>query len=305
MSSPAPSSSPPSPTIFRPWQPTSASQDRPRTPRPTQRQDRGEGGATKRPRDPSSSSSRSPPPPPYKLARALSTDIQHNKMAAPSPASFLPAGFHFHSAVSCLPPTTVATDTLGGLGGFGGLGELVPLLGGLVPAAEVERVCAKRPRPKRFSCNQCGSAFSNKGQLKGHVRIHTGERPFACGHRGCNKRFTRNEELTRHTRIHSGARPFPCPLCDKRFGRKDHLKKHVRTHQRPLQVAPPGPPTMAPRSAPHLPLPPVPPLSFTMPMSIPSPLTATLASLAATQPLLHHLHHLHHHLQLPHTPPRS
>lgn len=300
MTSPAPSSSPPSPPIFRPWQPTSASLD---NPRPIQREKGNEGGSTKRPRDPSSSSSSSPPP--HKVARAQTSDADYNKMAAPTPTPFLPAGFQFHSATSCLPPTTLATDSLGGFGGLGGFGELVPLLGGLVPAAEVERVCAKRPRPKRFACSQCGSAFSNKGQLKGHVRIHTGERPFVCSHRGCHKRFTRNEELTRHTRIHSGARPFPCPLCDKRFGRKDHLKKHVRTHQRPLQVPPPGPTTVQPRPAPHLPMPPMPPLSLAMPMSLPSPLTATLASLAATQPLLHHLHHLHHHLQVPHAPPRS
>ncbi|CAB0011444.1 unnamed protein product, partial [Nesidiocoris tenuis] len=28
-------------------------------------------------------------------------------------------------------------------------------------------------RPKRFRCPHCDVAFSNNGQLKGHVRIHT------------------------------------------------------------------------------------------------------------------------------------
>ncbi|XP_077491440.1 Krueppel-like factor 1 [Amblyomma americanum] len=93
---------------------------------------------------------------------------------------------------------------------------------------------AKKQRPKRFQCPHCKVSFSNNGQLKGHVRIHTGERPFACEHEGCGKTFTRNEELTRHRRIHTGLRPFPCPLCQKPFGRKDHLKKHVKTHERAL-----------------------------------------------------------------------
>ncbi|OXA45727.1 Krueppel-like factor 14 [Folsomia candida] len=92
----------------------------------------------------------------------------------------------------------------------------------------------KRQRPKRFHCPHCQVAFSNNGQLRGHIRIHTGERPFSCEHDGCGKSFTRNEELTRHRRIHSGLRPFPCSYCGKKFGRKDHLKKHTRTHQRPM-----------------------------------------------------------------------
>ncbi|KAK1122674.1 hypothetical protein K0M31_009117 [Melipona bicolor] len=89
----------------------------------------------------------------------------------------------------------------------------------------------KKQRPKKFRCEHCDVAFSNNGQLKGHVRIHTGERPFKCDFEGCGKTFTRNEELTRHKRIHTGIRPHACFVCGKRFGRKDHLKKHMRTHE--------------------------------------------------------------------------
>ena len=36
----------------------------------------------------------------------------------------------------------------------------------------------RKLRPKKFRCEHCNVAFSNNGQLKGHIRIHTGKFQF-------------------------------------------------------------------------------------------------------------------------------
>ncbi|XP_077544209.1 uncharacterized protein LOC144156209 [Haemaphysalis longicornis] len=80
----------------------------------------------------------------------------------------------------------------------------------------------------RLQCSFCGLSFLNNGQLVGHIRVHTGDKPYKC--EACQRAFSRNEELTRHLRIHSGDKPHACDVCAKRFGRKDHLSKHRKTH---------------------------------------------------------------------------
>lgn len=50
-------------------------------------------------------------------------------------------------------------------------------------AATASSTSSKKPRPKRFRCPHCQVAFSNNGQLKGHVRSHTGN------HRQYNSRI--------------------------------------------------------------------------------------------------------------------
>ncbi|XP_049521200.1 endothelial zinc finger protein induced by tumor necrosis factor alpha [Dermacentor silvarum] len=88
---------------------------------------------------------------------------------------------------------------------------------------------AFRPvRVKRLQCSYCGVSFLNNGELVGHLRVHTGDRPYKC--EACERAFARNEELTRHRRIHSGDKPHACDVCAKRFARKDHLSKHRKTH---------------------------------------------------------------------------
>lgn len=40
---------------------------------------------------------------------------------------------------------------------------------------QAKLMAAKKQRPKKYKCPHCDVGFSNNGQLKGHIRIHTGK----------------------------------------------------------------------------------------------------------------------------------
>lgn len=81
-------------------------------------------------------------------------------------------------------------------------------------------------------CPRSGQPFKAKYKLINHIRVHTGEKPFACPFPGCGKLFARSENLKIHKRTHTGEKPFVCefPGCDRRFANSSDRKKHSHVH---------------------------------------------------------------------------
>ncbi|XP_060604140.1 zinc finger protein 691-like isoform X5 [Ruditapes philippinarum] len=80
-----------------------------------------------------------------------------------------------------------------------------------------------------FKCTHCKYNSPKIGNMKMHVRRHTGERPFSCDM--CIKTFTCGATLKLHKRsIHCEERSEICEYCHASFKTRQNLKTHQKRH---------------------------------------------------------------------------
>ena len=80
-----------------------------------------------------------------------------------------------------------------------------------------------KPSKIKHVCKLCDKECRTPSQLKVHIRVHSGERPYMC--KVCDK-----SHLAGHMRIHTGDKPYQCKACDKCFSQSIHLTTHMRIH---------------------------------------------------------------------------
>ena len=80
-----------------------------------------------------------------------------------------------------------------------------------------------------FNCSICTARLKSKTNLKIHVAlVHTDKHKKDC--KFCGKTLSNSHSLNVHMRIHTGEKPYACSICDKRFADKGLHRRHEKTH---------------------------------------------------------------------------
>ena len=80
-------------------------------------------------------------------------------------------------------------------------------------------------------CPICSKGFQYSRDLRKHILIHTGERPYDC--LLCGNTYRNPGHLSYHLKVqHGGARPYKCKYCGRGFGALSGCNKHEKRHEK-------------------------------------------------------------------------
>ena len=101
---------------------------------------------------------------------------------------------------------------------------------GSMAMVNVKSTSMPDPGERRFQCQRCDKQFGTRVQLKHHMNIHLGLKPYPC--KECGKSFTQPTHLSVHRRTHNGFKPYMCSICRKTFAIASNMRKHAAIHDR-------------------------------------------------------------------------
>ena len=81
---------------------------------------------------------------------------------------------------------------------------------------------------KSIKCNQCHYASSHTGNMRTHLKMHTGEK--SNKYNQCDYASSQAGNLRRHLKTHSGEKSNKCNQCDYTCSDQSALRPHLKTH---------------------------------------------------------------------------